>query len=77
MLGYNDLLSRPSIELNTIWEPTVTKKSVSPSGERTIAFEFVYSIGIVETVSLERQRENSICSIFLLCMKMNVLEKST
>ena len=21
MLGYNDLLNRPSIELNTIWEP--------------------------------------------------------
>ena len=23
MLGYNDLLSRPSIELNKIWEPSV------------------------------------------------------
>ena len=26
MLGYNDLLSRLSIELNTIWEP-ITKKA--------------------------------------------------
>ena len=25
MLGYNDLLSRPSIELNTIWEPIIKK----------------------------------------------------
>ena len=25
MLGYNDLLSRPSIELNTIWEPIMKK----------------------------------------------------
>ena len=25
MLGYNDLLSRPSIELNTTWEPIIKK----------------------------------------------------
>ncbi len=25
MLGYNDLLSRPSIEMNTIWEPIIKK----------------------------------------------------
>ena len=25
MLGYNDQLSRPSIELNTIWEPIIKK----------------------------------------------------
>ena len=25
ILGYNDLLSRPSIELNTIWEPIIKK----------------------------------------------------
>ena len=25
MLGYNDLLSRPTIELNTIWEPIIKK----------------------------------------------------
>ena len=25
MLGYNDLLSRSSIELNTIWEPIIKK----------------------------------------------------
>ena len=25
MLGYNDLLSSPSIELNTIWEPIIKK----------------------------------------------------
>ena len=25
MLGYNDLLSRPSIKLNTIWEPIIKK----------------------------------------------------
>ena len=26
MLGYNDLLSRPSIEMNTIWEPIIKKR---------------------------------------------------
>ena len=25
MLGNNDLLSRPSIEMNTIWEPIIKK----------------------------------------------------
>ena len=25
MLGYSDLLSRPSIEMNTIWEPIIKK----------------------------------------------------
>ena len=25
MLGYNNLLSRPSIELNTLWEPIIKK----------------------------------------------------
>ena len=25
MLGYNDLLRRPSIDMNTIWEPTIKK----------------------------------------------------
>ena len=25
MLGYNDQLSRPSIEMNTIWEPIIKK----------------------------------------------------
>ena len=25
MLGYNDLLSRPSVEMNTIWEPIIKK----------------------------------------------------
>ena len=25
ILGYNDLLSRPNIELNTIWEPIIKK----------------------------------------------------
>ena len=25
MLGFSDLLSRPSIELNTIWEPIIKK----------------------------------------------------
>ena len=25
LLGYNDLLSRPTIELNTIWEPIIKK----------------------------------------------------
>ena len=25
MLGYNDLLSSPSLELNTIWEPIIMK----------------------------------------------------
>ena len=25
MLGYSDLLSRPSIQMNTIWEPIIKK----------------------------------------------------
>ena len=25
MLGYSDLLSRPSIEMSTIWEPVIKK----------------------------------------------------
>ena len=25
MLGYSDLLSRPSVEMNTIWEPIIKK----------------------------------------------------
>ena len=25
MLGYSDLLSRPSIEMNAIWEPIIKK----------------------------------------------------
>ena len=27
MLGYNDLLSRPNTEMNTIWEPIIKKVS--------------------------------------------------
>ena len=27
MMGYNELLSRPSIELNAIWEPIIKKAS--------------------------------------------------
>ena len=26
MLGYNDLLSKPSIEMNTIWEQIIKKR---------------------------------------------------
>ena len=31
MLGYNDLLSRPSIEMNTIWEPIIKKVRLKKS----------------------------------------------
>ena len=46
------------------------KKFASPSSEWTIAFMFLKSIIITVTVG------SSICSLFL-CMKSNVLEKST
>ena len=29
MLGYSDILSRPSIEMNTIWEPIIEKARLS------------------------------------------------
>ena len=47
---------------------TMTKSSVSPSGERTFTFMFLYSI-IMQL--------RSICSIFPLCMESNALEKWT
>ena len=31
MLGYNDLLSRPNIKMNTIWEPVIKKDSKKKS----------------------------------------------
>ena len=40
MLGYNDLLSRPSIEMNTIWEPIIKrldkKKNLNMSADKKI-----------------------------------------
>ena len=36
MLGYNDLLSRPSIELNTIWEPIIKKARLKKKRETEI-----------------------------------------
>ena len=51
----------------------LSTKSVSLSIEQTFTFVFLYSIIMAATVSLGR----NICSIFLLCMETNALEKST
>ena len=53
------------------------KKSVSPSGERTFTFVFLYSFIMAATVSLGRSYARGICSIFSLCMESNASEKST
>ena len=55
----------------------MSKKSVSPSGERSITFVFLWSFNIVVTVSLDRLYAWSICSNFPLCMESNALRKST
>ena len=39
MLGYNDLLSRPSIELNTIWEPIIKKARLKNIYIKTYEYE--------------------------------------
>ncbi len=50
---------------------------MSPSGERTFTFVFLYSIIKSVKVSFGRPYTSSICSIFPLCMESKALEKST
>ena len=53
------------------------RSSLSPLGERTFTFVFLYSIIMAATVSLGRPWVSSICSIFPLCMESKTLERST
>ena len=55
---------------------TMSKQSVSPSGEQTFTFVFLYIIIMAATVSLGRPQAGSICSIFPLCMESKGLAKS-
>ena len=56
---------------------TMSKKSVSPSGERTFYLHFFIEIIMAATVSLGRPYSRSICSILPLCIESNSLKKST
>ena len=56
--------------------PQQCRRSLSPSGERTMAFVFLSSIIMAATFSLGRSLGTSIWSIFPLCMESNTLEKS-
>ena len=56
---------------------TMSKYSVSPSGERTFTLVFLYRIVIAATVSFGRPYASRICSIFPLCMESKALVKST
>ena len=56
---------------------SISKKSVSPSGNRTFTFVFLYCVIIAATVSLWISKARSICSIFTLCMESKALERST
>ena len=50
-------------------ENSMSKLSVSPSGERTFTFRVLYSIIMAATVSLGRPLTRSIYSVFPLCME--------
>ena len=56
---------------------TMSKLSVSPSGEEAFTFVFLYCIIMAAMVSLGKLYTRSICSIFPQCMESNTLEKST
>ena len=56
---------------------TMSKYSVSPSGERTFTLVFLKRIVIAVTVSFGRPYASRICSIFPLCMESKALVKST
>ena len=59
---------------------TMSKKSESPSGERTVAFFFVFVFmkhHLSSDRSLGSPYTRSISSNFPLCMESNALEKST
>ena len=51
-------------------------KSVSPAGEQSITFRFLWSIKIAFTVSLWRTYACSICFLFPLCKESHVLSSS-
>ena len=50
---------------------------LSPYGERTFTFVFLYSIIMAATVSFGSPWANNICSIFPLCIESKASEKST
>ena len=54
----------------------ISKKSVFPSGDRTIDRVFLYNIMIASTVSFGIPYANSISFIFPLCMESKAFEKS-
>ena len=55
---------------------TISKQSVSSSGDRTFTIVFLYSIIMAATVSFGRASAKSIYSIFPLRMESKALEKS-
>ena len=55
----------------------MSKMSASPSGERTLTLALLQSTIMDVTVSLGRPWTRSIYSIFLRCMELNTLKKST
>ena len=55
---------------------TMSKNSVSPSGEETIAYVFLSSIILALTVSSKRLNACNICSIFSV-YEIECLKKST
>ena len=77
MLGYNDLLSRPSIELNTIWEPIIKKKAVFTSYFFLIANVFhgtlrlvLCLVGIHSTAASKRALMKFSYSSFRVCVSV-------
>ena len=62
--------------LNWIAPATMTKYSMSPSGERTFTLVFLWRTVNAATV-FSRPYTRRICSIFPLCMESKALVKST
>ena len=56
---------------------SMSKKLIFSSDEQTLAFVFIESIIIAVAVSFWRLYVRIICSFFPLCIKSNILEKST
>ena len=42
MLGYSDLLSRPNIEMNTIWEPITKKADIKKKNHNMSSHKKIY-----------------------------------
>ena len=81
-LSMSEFYSQHSLLYGTNLSPrkipvTMSKKSLSLSGEQTIAFVFLSYIISATTVSLGWLYASSIYFIFPLCMESNSLEKFT